>query len=288
MRRGPLTDGEPVLLIDRKQRRYLINLRAGAVADLRGGKLPHDHLIGTPDGRLVRTTRGEAFVMLRPTLAEFVLEMPRGAQIIYPKDLSTILLAADIYPDATVLEAGTGSGALTITLLRAVGPQGWVYSYEVRDEFARRAAQNITRYLGASDQLVTRAQDVYEGIPDGPLDRIVLDVPEPWRVVPHAVAALQRGGILCSYVPTVPQAARMTEALRESRAFALIETFETLVRPWNIEGASVRPAHRMVAHTAFITTARRVTLESTTPGAGNRDPGPDDNVPGAGEQEFDR
>lgn len=258
MRTGLLQDGEPILLIDRKDRRYLIVLRAGAVADLRGGKLPHDQLIGTLEGRPVGTTRGETFLMVRPTLAEYVLEMPRGAQIIYPKDLSSILLAADIHPGATVLEAGTGSGALTMTLLQAVGPAGRVFSYEVREDFARRAAQNIARYLGSADHLVVRAQDIYQSIPDGDLDRIVLDVPEPWRVVPHAVPAMRQGGILASYVPTVPQAARMVETLRQSGAFAMVETFETLVRPWNIEGASVRPAHRMVAHTAFITTARRV------------------------------
>lgn len=259
MRAGVLTDGEPVLLIDRKDRRYLLTLRSGAVADLRGGKLPHNDLIGTSEGRYVRTTRGEAFLMVRPTLSEFVLEMPRGAQIIYPKDLGAILLAADIYPGAKVLEAGTGSGALTMTLLQAVGPTGQVYSYEVRSEFAKHATQNIARYLGASDHLLARMQDVYEGIPDAPLDRILLDVPEPWRVVPHAIQVLRPGGILASYVPTVPQSARMVETLRQSGAFAMIETFETLVRPWNIEGASVRPAHRMVAHTAFITTARRIT-----------------------------
>ncbi len=270
-RSGVLREGEPVLLIDRKDRRYLLTLRAGAVADLRGGKLAHDHLIGTSEGRFVRTTRGEVFLMLRPTLAEFVLDMPRGAQIIYPKDLSAILLAADIYPGATVLEAGTGSGALTMTLLRAVGPAGRVYSYEIRGEFAARAAQNIGRYVGSSDQLVARAQDVYEGIPDTPLDRIVLDVPEPWRVVPHAVRTLRLGGIILSYVPTVPQAARMVETLRMSGGFSLIETFETLVRPWNIEGASVRPAHRMVAHTAFITTARRVDLHRERGDAGTRE-----------------
>jgi tRNA (adenine57-N1/adenine58-N1)-methyltransferase len=149
-----------------------------------------------------------------------------------------------------------------MTLLQAVGPAGQVYSYEVRPEFAKQVSQNIARYLGASDNLVTRMQDVYAGIPDAPLDRILLDVPEPWRVVAHAIAALRTGGILASYVPTVPQAAHMVETLRHSRAFAMLETFETLVRPWNIEGASVRPAHRMVAHTAFITTARRVDTDA--------------------------
>lgn len=260
MRSGPLHEGEPVLLIDRKSRRYMITLRAGATADLRGGKLPHDQLLGTSEGRYVTTTRGEQFLLLRPTLAEFVLEMPRGAQIIYPKDLSVILIAADIFPGATVLEAGTGSGALTMTLLRAAGPNGRVFSYEVREEFQKRAVQNIEWYLGPVDHLVLRAQDVYEAIPDQPLDRILLDVPEPWRVVPHAAAALHPGGVLLSYVPTVPQAAQMVETLRREGTFAMIETSETLLRPWNIEGQSVRPAHRMVAHTAFITTARKIEL----------------------------
>ncbi len=258
MRGGPLGPGEPVLLIDRKQRRYLITLKPGATADLRGGKLSHDELLGSAEGRPVTTTRGERFLMVRPTLADFVLEMPRGAQVIYPKDLSAILLAADIYPGASVLEAGTGSGALTMALLRAVGPSGTVYSYEIRDDFARRAAQNIEWYLGPQDRLVMRAQDVYDAIPDRPLDRIVLDVPEPWRVVRHAVEALRPGGILLSYLPTVPQTVQLVETLRRSGVFALVETTETLLRPWNIEGQSVRPAHRMVAHTAFLTTARRV------------------------------
>jgi tRNA (adenine57-N1/adenine58-N1)-methyltransferase len=258
MRAGPLGEGEPVLLIDRKERRYLITLRTGGSSDLRGGRLAHDQLIGTPEGRYVVTTRGEKFLMVRPTLADFVLEMPRGAQIIYPKDLSVILLAADIYPGAAVLEAGTGSGALTMTLLRAVGPSGRVYSYEVREEFAGTARKNIEKYLGARQELVMRNQDVYDGIPDQPLDRIVLDVPEPWRVVEQATTALREGGILLSYLPTVPQTVEFVTTLRRSSRFGMIETTETLLRPWNIEGQSVRPAHRMVAHTAFITTARRI------------------------------
>lgn len=258
MRAGPLRPGEPVLLIDRKDRRYLITLKTGGTSDLRGGRLAHDPIIGTAEGRYVASTRGEKFLLVRPTLADFVLEMPRGAQVIYPKDLSVILLAADIYPGATVLEAGTGSGALTMTLLRAVGPSGRVYSYEIREDFARTARQNIEKYLGPSEQLTVRAQDVYEAVPDRPLDRIVLDVPEPWRVVDHAAGALRDGGILLCYLPTVPQSVQLVAALRRSGVFGLIETTETLLRPWNIEGQSVRPAHRMVAHTAFITTARRI------------------------------
>jgi len=256
----PLRPGEPVLLIDRRRRRYMIELRPGGTSDLRGGKVSHDALLGREDGGTVVSTRGERFRVLRPTLAEFVLEMPRGAQVIYPKDLGAILVGADVFPGARVLEAGTGSGALTMTLLRAVGPGGHVVSYEVRDEFARIAERNIRRFLGAADTLVLRRQDIYAGIlrEDAPLDRIILDVPEPWRVAGHAVEALIPGGIFCSYVPTVPQIVQTTEALRHTGGFDLIETVEVLLRPWNIDGLSVRPAHRMVAHTGFLTTARRV------------------------------
>jgi tRNA (adenine57-N1/adenine58-N1)-methyltransferase catalytic subunit len=256
----PLRPGEPVLLIDRRRRRYMIELRPGGTSDLRGGKVSHDALLGREDGGMVVSTRGERFRVLRPTLAEFVLEMPRGAQVIYPKDLGAILVGADVFPGARVLEAGTGSGALTMTLLRAVGAGGHVVSYEVRDEFARIAERNIRRFLGAADTLVLRRQDIYAGIlrEDAPLDRIILDVPEPWRVAGHAVEALIPGGIFCFYVPTVPQVVQTTEALRHAGAFDLIETVEVLFRPWNIDGLSVRPAHRMVAHTGFLTTARRV------------------------------
>jgi len=257
---GVLRDGEPVLLIDRRGRRYLLALKVGGTSDLRGGKIPHDDLLGHEEGGTVKSTRGERFLVVRPTLAEFVLEMPRGAQVIYPKDLGTIVLLADVFTGARVLEAGTGSGALTMALLRAVGSSGRVVSYELREDFARVAARNIQRYLGAVDTLLTRQQDVYEAIlpEDRPLDRILLDVPEPWRVVPHAADALVPGGIVLAYVPTVPQAQQMVETLRGSGMFALVETLEVLLRPWNIDGRSVRPAHRMVAHTGFLVLARRV------------------------------
>ncbi len=273
---GPLREGEPVLLLDRRRRRYLIALRPGGTSDLRGGKVSHDELLGQDEGGTVRSTRGERFLVVRPTLAEFVLEMPRGAQVVYPKDLGAILIAADIFPGARVLEAGTGSGSLTLALLRAVGPAGRVASYEVRDDFARTAERNIRRFAGAADALVLRQRDVYEGVApeDLPLDRIVLDVPEPWRVVPHAAAALPPGGIILAYLPTVPQVVQTAEALRASGDFALVETIEVLVRPWNIEGRSVRPAHRMVAHTGFLVSARRVQRQAHP--AAPESPGPDE------------
>lgn len=221
-------------------------------------------MIGREEGLTVETSRGERVLVLRPTLAEFVLEMPRGAQVIYPKDLAMMVLWGDVYPGATVVEAGTGSGALTMALLRAVGPAGRVFSYEIREDFARQARRNIARLLGEPETLTLRAHDIYDGIPDAPADRLFLDLPEPWRVVPHAAAALRPGGVWVSYVPTVPQAAQTVETLRAAAAFAMMETLETLLRSWNIDGLSVRPAHRMVAHTGFVTTARRIAAQQPT------------------------
>jgi tRNA (adenine57-N1/adenine58-N1)-methyltransferase len=262
---GPLAVGDPVLLIDRKLRSYLIWLREGGAYDLRGGRVSHDALIGQSEGLTLETSRGERLLALRPTLADYVLSMPRGAQVVYPKDLALILLRADIYPGATVVEAGTGSGSLTMALVRAVGSAGRVFSYEVREEFQRTAVRNIARYLGDTPTLTTRLHDINTGIPDQPADRLVLDLPEPWRVMDPAIEALRPGGVFLAYLPSTVQVQQLVEALAASRVFALIETVETLLRPWHVEGASVRPAHRMVAHTAFLVTARRVLPVSSGP-----------------------
>ena len=250
--------GERIHLVSPKGRRYTLRLREGRVFQFSGETLAHDDLIGHPDGLSIQTSRGTPFIALRPTLAENVLKMPRGAQVIYPKDLGLILMWADIYPGAKILEAGIGSGALTMALLRSVGEKGSVVSYEIREDFAKRAQENIQEFLGPVSNLVVRPNDIYEGIEDGPVDRLLLDLPEPWHVVPHAVKALRSGGIFFCLLPTVPQVQQVVAALRSEKTFAFIETFETLLRTWNIDGRSVRPDHRMVAHSAFLTVARRI------------------------------
>jgi tRNA (adenine57-N1/adenine58-N1)-methyltransferase len=256
---APLQAGESLLLIDeRRGKRHLVTLRPGQHFHTDRGYIGHDALIGAPDGSTVKTSLGVRYLALRPTLGEYVLEMPRGAQVIYPKDLATICFFADVEPGQTVCEAGLGSGALTMALLRAVGPSGRVVSYEAREEFARRARRNIESRLGPDVPLTVRLQDVYAGLDERNLDRVLLDLPEPWRLVESASTALRAGGVFCAYVPTIIQSQQVHEALAAHPAFALVETFETLLRPWHIAGLSVRPAHRMVAHTGFLTLARRV------------------------------
>ena len=266
-----LRNGERIHLADKKGRQYALTLKAGETFQYSGETIAHDDLIGKLDGSLVTLSRGTRMVALLPTLGDYVVKMPRGAQVIYPKDLAMITIWADVYPGARVFEAGTGSGALTMALLRAVGERGAVVSYEARDDFAATAMKNIERYLGPVPTLLLRKKDVYDGIDDadGPFDRLVLDLPEPWRVVPHAARALRPGGVYLSYVPTIPQTMQTVEALERAAVFGLIQTFETLLRTWNIQGRSVRPDHRMVAHSGFMTVARKV-----EPGLwGNRGPG---------------
>jgi tRNA (adenine57-N1/adenine58-N1)-methyltransferase len=256
----PLTEGEHVLLIDRKHRRHLIRLTSGGEFHTHAGVLNHDALIGQDEGITVRTTRNAALIAVRPTLSEYVLEMPRGAQVIYPKDLGPILMLADVFPGARVLESGVGSGAMTMTLLRAVGPTGQVIGYEIRDDFADRARRNVEAYLGEDLPLTIDTRDVYAGIDETDLDRIVLDLPEPWQVVGHAEQALRPGGILVSYLPTILQVSQLRDTLATS-TFGMAQTLEVLQRGWNVDGQSVRPDHRMVAHTGFLTVARKLRAE---------------------------
>ena len=256
--------GQRIHLVDKKERHYAVTLRSGDTFQHSGDRIAHDAIIGQPDGTMVTFSSGRSMLALQPTLGEYTLKMPRGAQVIYPKDLAMITIWADIYPGARVFEAGVGSGSLTMALLRAVGDRGCVVSYEVREDFAATAQKNIERYMGKVSNFFLHIRDAYEGIEMGELgsdwmfDRLVLDLPEPWRVVPHAAQVLRTGGMYLSYVPTVPQVMQTVQALEQSRVFTLVETFETLLRTWNIKGRSVRPDHRMVAHSGFITVARKV------------------------------
>ena len=254
---GPLQPGDHVLLLDRKRRRHLIRLTEGGEFHTHAGVVDHAQIIGADEGVTVRTTRGAALLVIRPTLSEFILEMPRGAQVIYPKDLGPILMLADVEPGARILESGVGSGALSMTLLRAIGPTGHLTGYEIREDFASRAQQNIESFLGRDLPLVIETRDIYEGIELTDLDRIILDLPEPWQVVAHAATALRPGGILLSYLPTILQVSRLRETLAES-VFGMADTIEVLHRGWNVDGQSVRPDHRMVAHTGFLTVARKL------------------------------
>jgi tRNA (adenine57-N1/adenine58-N1)-methyltransferase len=250
----PLRAGERVLLIDHKRRRYLVTLAPGGEFHTHSGIVPHDELLGRSEGRRVRSTRGGSFDVLRPTMADFVLHMPRGAQVIYPKDLGPLLLLCDVFPGARILESGVGSGALSMTLLRAGAD---VVGYELRGDFAARARKNVAAFLGddALARYRVEERDCYLGIDERGLDRVVLDLPEPWQVIPHAAVALRRGGIIVAYTPTILQAAQFREALA-GHGFAMGETVEVLQRTWHIDGQSVRPDHRMVAHTGFLSHGR--------------------------------
>ena len=253
---APFASGERALFIDRRDRRYLVLLKAGGQFHTHAGFVEHDAVIGTPEGARTVSSSGSPFIVIRPTLNDFILRMPRGAQVVYPKDIGAIIMSADIFPGATVLEAGTGSGALCMGLLRAAGDRGRVISFEMRQDFADRARLNIEAFLGKlPDTLDMRYGDVTEAIFTERVDRIVLDLPEPWRVIPTALRALRAGGIFCCYLPTVLQVSQVTEALRAA-GFIDVATSETLVRTWHVEERSVRPDHRMVGHTGFITVAR--------------------------------
>ncbi len=254
--RSVLEAGELVLLIDRKDRRYTVRLVEGGEFHSHSGQVDHDQLIGRPEGIRARSSRGAEYTVVRPTLADFVLKMPRGAQVIYPKDLAPILMLADIGPGDVVLESGVGSGALSTALLRA-GAE--VVGYELREDFAARATKNVAQFLGrdALERYRVEIRDCYESIDATGLDKVVLDLPEPWQVVPHAAAAMRPGGILVAYTPSIHQAIQLRERLAEA-PFVLPETLEVLHRTWHIEGVAVRPDHRMVAHTGFLTHARRL------------------------------
>ena len=250
-------EGEHALIIDRRGRRYLALLRSGAKFESHLGAFEHDALIGAEVGSWMTTNRGHVLLAVKPTMADFALEMPRIATVGYPKDLGAILVYGDIFPGARILEAGCGSGAVTMALLRAIGSRGLLVSYDVRQDMIDRTRENVSVMLPDTSNLTLKLGDVYEGFEERELDRIVLDLPEPWLVVPHASEGLLPGGIFVSFSPTVLQVHELVRTLRAAHTFEMMETMEVLQRPWNVSARSVRPEHRMVAHTGFITVARR-------------------------------
>ena len=254
--------GDRVLFIDGKERRYLVTLDAAGEFHSHAGFVPHSKVIGATEGVTVESTKGSRYVVMRPTLEDFVLEMPRGAQVIYPKDLAPIAMLADIGPGQLVFESGIGSGAMSMTMLRT-GAR--IVGYELREDFASRAKKNVASFLGddAMSRFEVHIRDSYLGIDvpaAGRFDRAVLDLPEPWQVVPHLPGVMHAGGVMVAYTPSITQAVKVRESLeRERGAWVAMRTLEVLHRGWHIEGEAVRPDHRMVAHTAFLTTARLLT-----------------------------
>lgn len=258
-RRGPLRDGERVRLTDPKGRNHSVLLAAGATFHTHKGAISHGALIGAPDGTVVTSTGGVEYLVLRPLLADYSVSMPRGAAVVYPKDAAQVITMADVYPGARVVEAGAGSGSLTCSLLRAVGPAGSVTSYELRPDFAAVAERNVLAFFGEPHPAwQLRVGDVSTDLSEREVDRVVLDLLAPWACVDIVGAALAAGGVLCAYVATTPQLSRFVETVRAHGGFTEPSAWESLVRGWHVEGLAVRPEHRMSGHTGFLVTTRRL------------------------------
>jgi tRNA (adenine57-N1/adenine58-N1)-methyltransferase len=257
--RGPLRVGEWVRLTDTKGRRHNICLEKGRRFFTNRGSIDHDDLIGRPEGFSITSSAGGEYLVFRPLLNEFVVSMPRGAAVVYPKDAAQIVAMADIFPGARVVEAGVGSGALTCSLLRAVGPHGLVSSYERRQEFAEVAEQNVTQFFdGQHPAWKLTVGDLVERLDDVEVDRVILDMLAPWECVGRVAEALTPGGVLCAYVATTTQLGRTVETIRAHGGFTEPQPWETLVRDWHVEGLAIRPGHKMIGHTGFLVTARRM------------------------------
>jgi tRNA (adenine57-N1/adenine58-N1)-methyltransferase len=257
-RRGPFAPGDRVQLTDPKGRLHTVLLEPGRSFHTHRGALAHDDLIGRPEGSVVTAGSGTQYLALRPLLSDFVLSMPRGAQVIYPKDAAQIVAMGDVFPGARVLEAGAGSGALTCSLLRAVGEGGAVHSYERREDFADIARLNVERFFGAPHPAWSLTVGDVADASGLEVDRVILDMLSPWEVLPTVAPMLVPGGVLIAYVATTTQLSATVEALREHGSFTEPRSWETLVRDWHVDGLAVRPDHRMVAHTAFLISSRRL------------------------------
>ena len=256
---GAFVAGDRVQLTDPKGRLHTVVLEPGKLFHTHRGAIAHDDLIGAPEGSVVHSTANTGYLAFRPLLADFVLSMPRGAQVIYPKDAAQIVGFGDIGPGMRVLEAGAGSGALSCSLLRAVGERGSLTSYERREDFADVARANVGAFFGeVPANWSLRLGDLDQHPGGEAVDRVVLDMLEPWAVLPTVAAALRPGGVLVGYVATTTQLSTYVEALRGQGVWTEPHAWETLLRPWHAVGLAVRPEHRMVAHTAFLVTARRL------------------------------
>ncbi|MFH5210362.1 tRNA (adenine-N1)-methyltransferase [Antrihabitans spumae] len=261
---GPFQVGDRVQLTDAKGRHYTVVLEAGKEFHTHRGGLAHDDLIGSDEGTVVKSSNFTPYLALRPLLVDYILSMPRGAQVIYPKDAAQIVHEGDVFPGARVLEAGAGSGALTCSLLRAVGPEGRVISYEVRADHAEHAVRNVETFFGGSpENWDLTIADVAEF--DGQVDRAVLDMLSPWDALPSVAKALVPGGVLIVYVATVTQLSKVVEAMREQECWTEPRSWESIVRGWHVVGLAVRPEHRMQGHTAFLVSARKLAEGTVTP-----------------------
>jgi tRNA A58 N-methylase Trm61 len=269
---GPFRPGDQVQLTDPKGRVNTITLQPGTLYHSHKGSIAHDDIIGRPEGTVFRSTGGTDYLAFRPLLVDFALRMPRGAAVVYPKDAAQIIAMADIFPGARVVEAGAGSGALTCFLLRAVGEHGLVSSYERRADFAEVARANVERFFGGPHpawRLTVGALE--DNLAETEVDRVVLDMLAPWECLDAVAKALIPGGMVCVYVATTTQMSRVVEDLRAQGSFAEPYAFETLLRSWHVDGMAVRPDHRMVGHTGFLVTARRL-AEGVTPPTRRRRP----------------
>ncbi|HWG99394.1 MAG TPA: tRNA (adenine-N1)-methyltransferase, partial [Pilimelia sp.] len=244
---------------------HTVLLQPGRSFHTHRGILAHDDLIGLPDGSVVTSSGGTAYLALRPLLADYVLSMPRGAQVIYPKDAAQIVALGDVFPGARVLEAGAGSGALACWLLRAVGADGELHSYELREDFAAIARRNVEAFFGGPHPAWRLHVGDVARCPDSGFDRIILDMLAPWEALDLVERALVPGGVFIGYVATTPQLSELVEALRERGGFTEPRAWESLVRDWHADGLAVRPDHRMIAHTAFLVSARRLAPGVTAP-----------------------
>ena len=267
---GPFRVGDRVQLTGPKGRMHTITLQPGALFHSHKGPIEHDDLIGLPDGSVVANRVGIEYLALRPLLSDFVMSMPRGAAIVYPKDAAQILAQADIFPGATVVEAGVGSGALSLWLLRGIGPEGRLLSFERREEFADVARGNVATFHGADPEnwsitLGDLAEVLPDVAPEASVDRVVLDMLAPWECLDVVSTALKPGGVLLCYIATATQLSRVAEAIRATGEYTEPSSSETMVRGWHVQGLAVRPDHRMIAHTGFLITARRLAPGTVLP-----------------------